>query len=103
MPRGKGLKVQRKERNDVFQRRLKEAKKLRKKRREIYEDNARDRVERLITRQRRRDVEAAMAAAMKMKKSKKAGMADIDKNMIGLGFKRINDSGDLVYQFERLP
>lgn len=43
-----------------------------------------------------------MEESKRLARSKKKGTRNLDENMVGLGFKRIADKGDVVMKFQRM-
>lgn len=47
-------------------------------------------------------IHAAMAEARRMKRSKRKGTADLDANMLALGFERVGDDGHVEERFREV-
>lgn len=58
--------------------------------------------ERKRTRRHRGEIHRAIEEARRLKRSKKKGCADIEKNMLGLGWQKVSDTGPIEERFVRV-
>ena len=58
--------------------------------------------ERKRLRKERAKIHAAMTEAKRMKRSKRKGCADVERNMVELGFTRATERGDVLEKYARV-